>query len=140
MFCELKLARPGQRYTEDEVIIFDGAMNERKSGFQAVAGLAIELPSAAIKEFCQRWKIEEFYLFGSVLRSDFRPDSDIDVLVEFMPDALWGLLELVRMKRELESLFGRAVDLLTKKSIEESHNWIRRQEILGTAELVYVAG
>ena len=93
---------------------------------------------AAIADFCQRWQIEEFYLFGSVLREDFRPDSDIDVMVKFTSDARWGLLALVRMKREFEELFGRDVDLLTKKSIEQSENWIRRKEILGTARLIYV--
>jgi len=92
----------------------------------------------AIAEFCQRWQINEFYVFGSVLREDFRPDSDIDIMVSFEADAPWGLLEIVRMKRELETLLGREVDLVTKKSIEQSHNWIRRQEILGTAQLVYV--
>ncbi len=93
----------------------------------------------AIAEFCQRWQIKEFYLFGSVLREDFRRDSDIDIMVSFEADAPWGLLEFVRIKRELETLLGREVDLVTKKSIEQSHNWIRQQEILGTAQLVYVS-
>ncbi len=78
--------------------------------------------------------------FGSVLREDFRSDSDIDIIVSFEDDAIWGILELVRMKRELKTLFGRDVDLLTKKSIEQSDNWMRQQEILGTAQVVYVAG
>ncbi|MFM8300126.1 MAG: hypothetical protein ACKN9A_17535 [Microcystis aeruginosa] len=52
----------------------------------------------------------------------------------------WGLLEFSRMKRELENLLGRKVDLLTKKSIEQSHNWIRQREILETAQVIYVAG
>ncbi len=95
---------------------------------------------AAIIEFCQRWQIQEFYLFGSVLRDDFRPDSDIDVMVKFTPDARWGLLALVGMKEELETMFGRDIDVLTKKSIEQSENWVRRKEILSTARLVYVAG
>jgi uncharacterized protein len=101
--------------------------------------LQIPLSDQALSQFCQRWKIGEFYLFGSVLREDFRPDSDIDVMVCFEMDAPWGLLELVRMKRELETLLGREVDLVTKKSIEQSHNWIRRQEILETAQIIYVA-
>lgn len=78
--------------------------------------------------------------FGSVLREDFRSDSDIDIIVNFEDNSTWGILELVRMKRELKTLLGREVDLMTKKSIEQSHNWIRRQEILGTAQIVYVAG
>ena len=110
--------------------------------------LQLQLPQQAmdavasrfdIAEFCQRWQIKEFYLFGSVLREDFRPDSDIDIIVSFEADSPWGLLEFVRMKRELETLLGREVDLVTKKSIEQSHNWIRRQEILGTAQVVYVS-
>jgi predicted nucleotidyltransferase len=99
---------------------------------------AINLAYKTIAHFCQRWKVEEFYLFGSVLRDDFRPDSDIDVMVKFAPDARWGLLEFVDMKQELETMFDREVDLLTRKSIEQSENWIRRKEILGTARLVYV--
>ena len=101
--------------------------------------LPIELPAAKMTEFCQRWKVEEFYLFGSVLREDFRPDSDIDVMVKFQANAGWGLLELVRMKRELETWLKRPVDLITKKAIEQSPNWIRRQEILETAQMIYVA-
>ena len=94
---------------------------------------------AAIVSFCHRWQIEEFYLFGSVLRDDFRPDSDIDVMVKFLPSARWGLLALIEMKEVLEAIFGREVDVLTKKSIEKSHNWIRRKEILSTAQLIYVS-
>ncbi len=93
---------------------------------------------AAVANFCQRWQIAEFYLFGSVLRGDFRSDSDIDATVKFAPNSRCGLFELVRMKRELEAVFGRDVDLLTKKSIEQSENWIRRKEILGSARLIYV--
>ena len=88
-------------------------------------------------QFCKRWKVEKFYLFGSVLRKDFSPQSDIDVMVQFAPDAEWGF-EIVEMKQELEKVFKRKVDLLTKKSIEKSDNWIRRAEILGTARLIYV--
>ncbi len=100
--------------------------------------LQILLPLAEIAQFCERWKICEFYLFGSVLRNDFRPDSDVDVMITFAPDARWGW-EFVEMKSELEEIFHRSVDLLTKASIEESHNWMRRKEILETAKLVYIA-
>lgn len=98
----------------------------------------IQLPQPKLKRFCQQWKIAELYFFGSVLREDFRSDSNIDVMVSFEADAPWGLLEFVRMKRELQTLLGREVDLVTKNSIEESHNWIRRQEILDTAQRMYV--
>lgn len=102
--------------------------------------LKIQLPQPELAAFCQKWKIKEMSFFGSVLREDFRSDSDIDIIVNFEDNSTWGILELVRMKRELKTLLGREVDLMTKKSIEQSHNWIRRQEILGTAQIVYVAG
>ncbi|XHX80082.1 MAG: nucleotidyltransferase family protein [Stenomitos frigidus ULC029] len=101
--------------------------------------LNIQLPEDTIAEFYQRWKVSESALFGSVLRDDFRPDSDIDVLVTFAPDAKRGLLALATMKYELEDLLGRKVDLVSKRAIEMSHNWIRRNEILGTAQVIYVA-
>lgn len=101
--------------------------------------LPVQIPWDELKVFCQRWKIDELFLFGSVLREDFRPNSDIDMMVSFASEAPWGLLEFVRMQRELERLFGREVDLVTKRSIEHSENWIRRQEILGSAQSIYVA-
>jgi uncharacterized protein len=101
--------------------------------------LNIQLPEATLIAFCQRWKISEFALFGSVLRDDFCPDSDVDVLVTFAPDAKRGLLALATMKYELEDLLGREVDLVSKPAIEVSHNWIRRNEILGTTQVIYVA-
>lgn len=101
--------------------------------------LNIQLPDDKLIEFCQRWKVSEFALFGSVLRDDFRPDSDIDVLITFAPDAKRGLMTLAKMKYELEDLLGREVDLVSKYAIETSHNWIRRNEILGTAQVIYVA-
>lgn len=101
--------------------------------------LAIQLSEAKIAEFCQRWQITELSLFGSVLRDDFRPDSDIDVLVAFGSEARWSLLDLVKMEHELEAIFNRMVDLVMKQSVEESDNWLRQREILGTAQVIYVA-
>lgn len=97
---------------------------------------AIPISQQEIEEFCQRWKVKEFYLFGSVLRDDFNEQSDIDVMVQFFPNPGWGL-EFVTMKYELEEIFSCKVDLVTKKSIERSHNWIRREDILSTAKLIY---
>jgi uncharacterized protein len=101
--------------------------------------LNIQLPKSKLVEFCQRWNVNELALFGSVLRDDFRPDSDVDVLITFAPDAKRGLMTLAKMKYELEDLLGREVDLVSKSAVETSHNWIRRNEILGTAEVIYVA-
>lgn len=100
--------------------------------------IAIALPQQSIREFCQRWQIVELSVFGSVLRDDFRSDSDIDILVAFAPTANWGLLEHAQMQQELETMLGRAVDLISKRAIERSSNWIRRQEILSTAQTIYV--
>ena len=99
----------------------------------------MDLPRDQIADFCRRWKITEFSLFGSVLRDDFRPDSDIDVLVSFSPEAHWSLFDLAAMEEELEALLGRRVDLLTREGVEQSHNWIRRKEILRTVVPFYVA-
>jgi len=99
----------------------------------------LDLPEKQIAGFCRRWRISEFALFGSVLRDDFDPESDLDVLVTFAADADWSLLDHVRMEQELSTLLGRRVDLLSRQSVERSHNWIRRQEILDTARVVYAS-
>ncbi len=94
---------------------------------------------ADLEEFCQRWDIAELLLFGSVLRDDFRPDSDIDMLISYFPGKTKSLLERVKIKHELETLCDREVDVITKKAIEQSWNPLRRQEILGSAQTIYVA-
>ncbi|AFY82083.1 putative nucleotidyltransferase [Oscillatoria acuminata PCC 6304] len=99
----------------------------------------LELPFAQIQEFCQRWHITEFALFGSVLRDDFRPDSDIDVLVTFDPQFQRSLSETIQMRQELETLFGREVDLIVKTAIVKSENWLRRQHILESAQVIYAS-
>ena len=92
-----------------------------------------------LSDFCRHWKIIELSLFGSVLRDDFRPDSDIDVIVTYASEAEWSLLDHIEMEGELASLFGRDVDLVTRRSVEQSHNWIRRKGILDSAQGVYAA-
>jgi uncharacterized protein len=93
-----------------------------------------------IATFCQQWQIVEMALFGSVLREDFQVDSDIDILVKFAPNARQGLLTLAKIKHELEARFKRPVDIAIKQSIKTSENWIRRQEILETAQVIYEQG
>lgn len=102
-------------------------------------GLGVEWPLKEIENFCRRWKIAELSVFGSVLREDFRPDSDIDFLARFTSDAHWSLFDHLRMERELVTLLGREVDLVSRTSVERSPNWIRREEILGTARTLYAA-
>ena len=97
----------------------------------------IEVPEQQIADFCRRWKITELALFGSVLRADFGPESDVDVLISFEPDPPWTLLDQVRMQNELEQILGRPVDLITREGIERSRNQFRRKEILTSAKVVY---
>ena len=94
----------------------------------------IPIPTAQLEEFCRRWKIAELRVFGSALREDFRPDSDLDLLVTFTPDADPSLLDHVAMEEELSDIVGRKVDLVSQRAIERSSNWIRRKAILDNAE------
>jgi predicted nucleotidyltransferase len=95
--------------------------------------IAIDYDKEKLRDFCRKWKITEFSFFGSVLRDDFRPESDVDVLVTFEEGAPWSLFSMVHMEDELVEIFGRPVDLLTRRSIERSLNPIRRDSILGNA-------
>lgn len=99
----------------------------------------IHVPKEKLADFCRRWKITEFSLFGSVLRDDFRPESDIDVLVTFAPDAAWRFYDLTDMREELEGMFGHSVDLVERRLVESSENYIRRKHILSNLETIYVA-
>lgn len=90
-----------------------------------------------LSQFCQRWKIEELALFGSILRDDFRSTSDVDMLVTFAPEANWGLLDHVKMEQEMQELLGRDVDMISKRSVIRSQNWLRREEILSRARVIF---
>src|SRR4030042_565300 len=90
----------------------------------------LEMPKERIEAFCRRWQIKELSFFGSVLRSDFRPDSDIDVLVTFSPEAKWNFEDFITMKDELEAILGQSVDFVEKHLVEQSKNYIRRRHIL----------
>lgn len=89
-----------------------------------------------IAELCRKWRIAELSLFGSVLRDDFSDDSDVDLLVVFEPNDGWGLWDLMHCENEFAALFGRKVDLIEKKALE---NPFRRYEILRTSQLLYAA-
>lgn len=99
----------------------------------------LDLPMDAIKAYCEKWGIQEFALFGSILRPDFREDSDVDVMVTFHETARPTLFSLVTMTEELEALFGREVDIVTRQSVETSDNYIRRKEVLQTSQVIYGA-
>ena len=87
-----------------------------------------------IVSFCKKWKIARLALFGSVLRDDFKPDSDVDVMVVFDPKAQWSLFDIVDMKLELESIFKRDVDIIEDGTIR---NPIKRRCIYENLEVVY---
>lgn len=99
----------------------------------------IPLDRDRLATFCRSWKISELALFGSVLRDDFRPDSDVDVLVTFSGGAQWSLFDLVKMEESLRAILGRDVDLVEREAVERSGNYLRRQHILRSLEPVYVA-
>lgn len=100
----------------------------------------LRLETAQLGEFCRRWKVRELALFGSALRADFRPDSDVDLLVSFAPAADWSLLDQATMEEELSALLCRRVDLVSRRALEQSANWIRRRAILESAQPIHVAG
>ena len=99
--------------------------------------LPIDLPYDALADYCQRWKITKLEVFGSVLRDDFGPESDVDFLVTFDPAVRLSLFDLVHAEEELSSLVGRPVDLVERDPIEKSRNWIRRRSILESAKTIY---
>jgi predicted nucleotidyltransferase len=99
----------------------------------------VDINVKQISDFCRKWEISNLALFGSVLTDEFSPDSDIDVLVTFASDAKRTLFDLVRMKGELEEIFNRSVDIVSRRGIESSRNLLRREEILFSAEDIYVA-
>jgi predicted nucleotidyltransferase len=98
---------------------------------------SIEVPDEAIAAFCRKWKITQIEVFGSALRDDFRPDSDIDLLVTFEPNAGTDLFDLVTMRDEMAEILRRPVDLFSRAGVERSKNPFRRRSILSTAQVVY---
>ena len=99
----------------------------------------LSLPTDRLAECCRANGIARLDLFGSALRADFGPESDIDLLVEFEPDRTPGFFDFARIEQEFADLFGREVDLISRSGIERSRNYIRRAEILGSAETIYAA-
>jgi hypothetical protein len=98
--------------------------------------MPIDIDQGRIADFSRRWRVAELALFGSVLRDDFRPDSDVDILVTFEPGAPWTLWDLSAMRQELEEIFGRGVDLVEKMGLR---NPFRRHAILSNQHLIYAA-
>jgi uncharacterized protein len=97
----------------------------------------LDVPDSIIADFCRKWKITQIELFGSALREDFRPESDVDLLVTFEDGARITLFDLVHMQDEMAGIVGRPVDLVDRAGIEQSRNPFRRHRILSTAQVVY---
>ena len=94
-------------------------------------------PRELIAEFCQRWQIDELAVFGSMVSGEAGTGSDLDELVQFSADAQWSLLDHVQMQQELATLVGPSVDLVSKRALDRSSNWMRRESILESAEVVF---
>ncbi|MEO1685840.1 MAG: nucleotidyltransferase domain-containing protein [Cyanobacteria bacterium J06631_12] len=98
----------------------------------------IELPVEEIERFCEKWNLTELSLFGSVLRDDFKPESsDIDVMVQYHPQSVPSFYDLDCMEAELKLLLNRDVDVITRASVENSTNYLRRKEILSSVKVIY---
>ena len=96
----------------------------------------IDIDLQEIAAFCRKWRITELGLFGSVLREDFGPESDVDVLVTFSDDAPWSLLDIVTMRDELAGMLNRPVDIVEKKALVNPY---RRRRILSSCEVIHAA-
>jgi uncharacterized protein len=110
---------------------------DANGGKFAAKNQGISLNREAVAAFCLKWGVSELALFGSVLRDDFRPESDVDVLVRFQEHARPTLFDMVRMQNELEGIFGRKVDLVSRRGLEKSRNHIRRNAILQNVEVIH---
>lgn len=100
---------------------------------------ADNLDTRGVEAFCGRWKVKELALFGSALGANFRANSDIDLLVTFVPGVQWSLLDHAAMELELRQMMGRDVALVTRNAVERSGNWLRRESILNSARVLYAA-
>jgi predicted nucleotidyltransferase len=116
-----------------------GPAISQKGDRAMMARQKINIDMEKIRSFCTRWNVQEMSLFGSVLREDFKEGSDVDVLVRFSPGKTPTLFALSRMEKELEDIFGRKVDLVERSALEQSRNYIRRNEILNSLETIYAA-
>ncbi|MBE9079160.1 nucleotidyltransferase domain-containing protein [Romeria aff. gracilis LEGE 07310] len=107
---------------------------QRQPGLQSILQTRLRVTQAEVVEFCQRWNIVELALFGSVLRDDFRADSDVDVLVTYGQGHHLRFQDWLTMKTELERRFGRSVDVVEKALLKNPY---RRSEILRTHQVIY---
>ena len=102
------------------------------------ATLRLPLDEKKLGDFCRKWMISELAVFGSVLRDDFGPESDVDFLVSFAQESHWSLFDQIHMQDELSEIVGRPVDFVTREGVESSRNYIRRRAILESAQVLNV--
>ena len=102
-------------------------------------GIRISIPKERVADFCKRWNITELAFFGSVLRDDFGPESDIDVLVNLRSGTSHRISSILHMEKELGGILGREVDLVFRSDVERSRNYLRREAVLKSAEVFYEA-
>jgi predicted nucleotidyltransferase len=112
-------------------------MKGQSGMFDIMMDLDLLIPKDRLGALCKRWKITRVDLFGSALGNDFSEESDIDLLVTFQEGETPDFFQFVEMKRELEALLKRQVDVMTRPSIENSRNRLRKQEILNSAKTIY---
>jgi len=93
----------------------------------------------SISDICLRYRIKELSLFGSAATGEMRPDSDVDILVEFLPGAKISLFDMVNLREELKTVFEREVDLVSKNAVLRHHNELRRKSILENTKSLYAA-
>src|SRR5205085_4534434 len=101
-------------------------MCDNVRGGNSMVAHGIDLGSRAIRDFCRKWKITELSVFGSILRDDFRPESDVDFLVDWEMDTAWDISDHIQMEEELAALVGRKVDLVARAAVEMSLNRFRQ--------------
>jgi predicted nucleotidyltransferase len=119
----------------------DAPLHQDEQGWQdrAMTDLERRLPIEELHAFCERWKVRELSVFGSVLTDRFGPDSDVDFLVTWQHGAEWSWFQRFEARRELERIVKRRVDLVERSTVEASRNWIRRQDILQSARTIHAA-
>lgn len=127
-------------FTPSDTVTFDQLKPVWKFAEEREVFLPIALPMDQLRDFCRKWRIQDIAVFGSVLRKDFGPDSDIDFLVTFKSHAGISLFDMVTMETELAEIVGRRVDIVSRGGIERSENWIRKKAILESARTLHVTG
>jgi hypothetical protein len=137
------ISGPTSRLTVDMPLLCrdNNAIDEKNDAIQEnlMTPSDLGINSQTIADFCRRWKIQQLSVFGSAALGRLRPDSDIDLLVTFQPDADWTMFDHYQMENELTELLAREVDLVNIRALEENPNPIYRTEILRSAKVIYAA-